>query len=142
MNPKETVPPTGTALLQFGAAMVYFRSALDWMLAFQIEEMRGSIVNSTLQSEIGLPVVFVTTTSAWNPFPQSSVTVKAAWTVDDNMMNNNAIRRPKPARRPCGLCSEGERSICGAEASTGLKEFFMVGFSSGHISMRPWRVSK
>ena len=78
VNPKETVPPTGTALLQLGAAMVYFWPVRDWMLPFQIEEIAGAIVKSTRQSEIGLPVVFVTVTSAWNPLPQSFVTVKAA----------------------------------------------------------------
>ena len=78
VNPKETVPPTGTALLQLGAAMVYFSPLLDWMLAFQIDAIVGAIVKSTRQSAIGFPVVFVTSTLAWNPLPQSFVTVKAA----------------------------------------------------------------
>ena len=51
-------------MLQAGAAIVYFWPVLDWTLAFQIEEIVGAIVKSTLQFEIGLPVVFVTTTSA------------------------------------------------------------------------------
>lgn len=62
-NPKVTFPPTGTVVLQAGAAMVYFCPVLDWTLAFQIEEIAGAIVKSTLQFAMGLPVVFVTTTS-------------------------------------------------------------------------------
>jgi hypothetical protein len=68
------------------------------MLPFQIEEIVGAIVNSTLQSEIGLPVVFVTDTSAWNPLPQSFVTVNAAWAVDNTTTNNNAVRMPEAVR--------------------------------------------
>ena len=59
-NPNETVPPTGIALFQLAAAMVYFCPLLDWMVAFQMEEIAGAIVKSTLQSVIGFPVVFVT----------------------------------------------------------------------------------
>ena len=78
VNPNETVPPTGTALFQLAAAMVYFRPLLDWMLAFQIDAIAGAIVKSTLQSAIGFPVVLVTSTLAWNPLPQSFLTVNAA----------------------------------------------------------------
>lgn len=60
MKPKETVPPTGTALFQLAAAMVYFCPVMDAMEAFQMEEIAGAIVKSTRQSDRGFPVEFVT----------------------------------------------------------------------------------
>lgn len=96
VNPKETVPPTGTALFQLAPAMVYLSPLLAWMLAFQIEAIAGAIVKSTLQSEIGFPVVFVTCTSAWNPLPQSLVTANAAEASGD--LRKNAQRKRQGRR--------------------------------------------
>lgn len=93
VNPNETVPPTGTALFQLAAAMVYFSPLLDWMLAFQIDAIAGAIVKSTLQSAIGFPVVFITSTLAWNPLPQSFVTVNAA-EAPEGLINKIPIKRP------------------------------------------------
>lgn len=93
VNPKETVPPTGTALFQLAPAMVYLSPVLAWMLAFQIEAIVGAIVKSTLQSEIGFPVVFVSCTSAWNPLPQSLVTANAAEASGDFRKNDKRKRQ-------------------------------------------------